>query len=61
VERVAAVRERLPEAMYESRSKTLSIRVFEEPDDEGSPRLAAASALAEALAATAPERVAQPV
>jgi transcription-repair coupling factor (superfamily II helicase) len=58
--RVAAVREDLPEAKYESRNKTLSIRVFEETEDKGEARLAAATALAEALAKTRPERVAAP-
>jgi transcription-repair coupling factor (superfamily II helicase) len=43
---VGGVRERIPEAIYESRTKTLSLRV---PDDPGE-RLAAVLALAEAVA-----------
>ncbi len=58
--RVAAIRDGLPEAMYESRTKTLSIRVFADEDDEGAARLAVATALAQALGKTraTPEAVA---
>ena len=50
---VGRLRERIPEAMYESRPKTLSLRVPDEPDA----RLAAVLALAEAAA----EALAEPV
>src|SRR5207247_5941860 len=42
---VAAIRERVPEAIYESRVKTLALRVPAEPDE----RLAAITELCEAL------------
>ena len=48
-QRVATIRERLPEAMFQSSTKTLSIRIFEEDDGDGSVR-AAVTGLAEALA-----------
>jgi hypothetical protein len=51
---VARLRERIPEAMYESRVKTLSRRVPDEPDA----RLAAVLGLAEALAEALVEPVA---
>ena len=50
---VGRLRERIPEAMYESRTKTLSLRVPDEPDA----RLAAVLSLAE----TAAEALAEPV
>ena len=50
---VGRLRERIPEAMYESRAKTLSLRVPDEPDA----RLAAVLGLAEAAA----EALAEPV
>jgi transcription-repair coupling factor (superfamily II helicase) len=49
-ERIAAVRERIPEAVHDWRSRTLSLRVPNEPPA----RLAALLALAEALAASVP-------
>jgi transcription-repair coupling factor (superfamily II helicase) len=48
---VGRLRERIPEAIYESRTKTLSLRV---PDDAGE-RLGAVLALAEAVADARPE------
>ena len=57
--RVAALRERLPEAMYEFRSRTLSVRVFDE-DEPDEARLAAATGLADALAGSRGDRVAEP-
>ncbi len=50
---VAAIRERTPEAMYETSKRTLSLRV---PDEPG-PRLAALLALIESLPATEPALV----
>jgi transcription-repair coupling factor (superfamily II helicase) len=49
--RIAAVRERIPEAVHDWRQKTLSVRVPDEPEA----RLAVLLALAEALAAEIPE------
>jgi transcription-repair coupling factor (superfamily II helicase) len=49
--RIAAVRERIPEAVHDWRQKTLSVRVPDEPEA----RLAALLAMAEALAAEIPE------
>ena len=46
---VGAIRERIPEAIYESRNRTLALRVPEEPGE----RLAAVVELVDALAATA--------
>jgi transcription-repair coupling factor (superfamily II helicase) len=51
---VARLREGMPEAMYESRVKTLSVRVADEPDA----RLAAVLGLAEAVRGAVPEPVA---
>ena len=50
---VGRLREGMPEAMYESRAKTLSVRVPDEP----AARLAAVLGLAEAVRKTAPEPV----
>ncbi len=44
---VAAIRERIPEAMYETSKRTLSLRVPDEPE----PRLAASRGLVDALSA----------
>jgi transcription-repair coupling factor (superfamily II helicase) len=52
--RIAAVRERIPEAIHDWRAKTLSLRVPDEPEE----RLAAVLALADALAAEVPEAAA---
>jgi transcription-repair coupling factor (superfamily II helicase) len=49
--RVGAIRERLEEAIYESSSRTLYLRVPDGPEGAAA-RLAAAGALADALAAT---------
>ena len=49
--RIAAVRERIPEAVHDWRAKTLSLRVSEDPAE----RLAQMLALADALPAEAPE------
>ena len=51
---VARLREGMPEAMYESRVKTLSVRVADEPEA----RLAAVLGLAEAVRGAVPEPVA---
>jgi transcription-repair coupling factor (superfamily II helicase) len=51
---VARLREGMPEAMYESRAKTLSVRVADEPEA----RLAAVLGLAEAVRGAVPEPVA---
>jgi hypothetical protein len=51
---VGRLRERIPEAMYESRVKTLSRRVPDEPEA----RLVAVLGLAEALGAASAEPVA---
>ena len=51
---VGRLREGMPEAMYESRVKTLSLRVPDEPPA----RLAAVLGLAEAVREAAPEPVA---
>ena len=51
---VGRLRERIPEAMYESRVKTLSVRV---PDEPGA-RLAAVLELAEAAGAAIAEPLA---
>jgi transcription-repair coupling factor (superfamily II helicase) len=51
---VGRLREGMPEAMYESRTKTLSVRVPDEPHA----RLAAALGLAEAVRGAVPEPVA---
>jgi transcription-repair coupling factor (superfamily II helicase) len=48
---VARIRERIPEALYETRARTLSLRVPEEPSE----RLEATTALAEALMQAARE------
>jgi len=50
---VAAIRERIPEAMYETAKRTLSLRV----PDEAESRLAAVLALVESLGATQPALV----
>jgi len=50
-ERIAAVRERVPEAVHDWRAKTLSLRVSDDPAE----RLAQVLALADALPAAAPE------
>jgi transcription-repair coupling factor (superfamily II helicase) len=47
---VRRVRERIPEAMFESRAKTLSLRVPDEPDERLASVLALAKALRDALA-----------
>jgi transcription-repair coupling factor (superfamily II helicase) len=49
--RIAAVRERIPEAVHDWRAKTLSLRVSDEPAE----RLAQVLALADALPAEVPE------
>jgi transcription-repair coupling factor (superfamily II helicase) len=51
---VRCLRERIPEAMYESRVKTLSVRVPGDPDE----RLAAVLGLAEKLGESAAEPIA---
>ena len=51
---VRRLREGIPEAMYESRTKTLSVRVPGDPDD----RLAAVLRLAEKLGEAAAEPIA---
>ena len=48
-QRVATIRERLPEAMFQSSTRTLSIRIFDEDDGDAGVR-AAVTGLAEALA-----------
>jgi transcription-repair coupling factor (superfamily II helicase) len=47
---VRRVREQIPEAMFESRAKTLSLRVPDEPDERLASVLALAKALRDALA-----------
>jgi transcription-repair coupling factor (superfamily II helicase) len=52
---VKQIREGIPEAIYESRSRTLALRVPEESDE----RLAAVTELVEALAAANPQALAE--
>ena len=52
-ERVGAIRERIPEAMYETSKRTLSLRVPDEP----APRLAALLGLVESLSGAEPALV----
>jgi hypothetical protein len=51
---VGRLRQRLPEAIYESRAKTLSVRVPDEPQA----RLAAVLGLTEAVGTALPDAVA---
>ena len=51
--RVAAIRERIPEALYETSKRTLSLRVPDEP----APRLAALLGLVESLSGAEPALV----